>query len=340
MIVILDTNTIIQNPKMDSGIHNVLFNYLDKTDSYLLMPEVVYQELPVVYKRLLTESSCKFVNAYRKLSSLLITSPIDISLDIEKETTLFFSKVLTIYSNFNKDYRIAYQPGMLEEAVRRAILKIKPCSENKEEFRDTLLWLSVINTAEKQDEKNIIFITNNTTDFCDGNNNLHEHLQNDIATKKIKVLFFKTINDFVREYAEQIEGIDNTRVKELISEINLEKELPKIIEKYHSSIIERHFNRKYDWVGYIDYFDTNSEIRSYNIYEMYDDTYLLVVYLDTILNVDAEIEDSDFERRDIEDYHSRIHITNKDIELAITLKCILNSTFDVISYDVDEIDLG
>jgi len=197
MIVILDTNTIIQNPKLDSDIHKVLYRYLSKTDSYLLMPEVVHQELPVVYKKRLSEIFSKVKTDVAKLNAFLTdNNDLCIEYDVNTEATKFISLVESIYAGFNKNYIASLKPGMLEESIRRAINKIRPCSENKEEFRDTLIWLTVISVAEEQDERNVVFITNNTTDFCDSDGNLHEQLKNDLQEKNINVYFYKTLNDF------------------------------------------------------------------------------------------------------------------------------------------------
>ena len=157
MIVILDTNTIIQNPLMDSDMHRVLFEYLSKTASCLLMPEVVRQELPVVYKRNLAEESEKMKKSLDHINKMLIgVKHVMPPFNMDDAANEFMNNINSIYGRYKKDFHIPYSEGMLEEAVKRAILRIRPCSEEREEFRDTLIWLSVIDEAQIQGERGIL----------------------------------------------------------------------------------------------------------------------------------------------------------------------------------------
>ncbi|MBR0099264.1 MAG: DUF4935 domain-containing protein [Treponema sp.] len=131
MVVILDTNIIIKNPRMDSNFHKLLFDYLEKTDSYILLPKLVLDESKAVYKRRLIENYEKYQEKGNLLNTLLISRKELESVDIEKEVENFTSHILSIYSKFHKNYLIEYDPMMLEESVRRAINKIRPCSEKK-----------------------------------------------------------------------------------------------------------------------------------------------------------------------------------------------------------------
>ena len=47
MVVVLDTNIIIQAPRLDGDLHKVLYDYLDKTDSHLIMPDIVTRKYPL-----------------------------------------------------------------------------------------------------------------------------------------------------------------------------------------------------------------------------------------------------------------------------------------------------
>lgn len=73
----------------------------------------------------------------------------------------------------------------IKECLRRAIEKIAPCSENKEEFRDTVWWLSYLSILKKWEE--CIFISNdNHFDWCKNDHKL--------------VKRYKTLHDFFKDF--------------------------------------------------------------------------------------------------------------------------------------------
>ena len=71
MVVVLDTNIIIQAPRLDGDLHKVLYDYLDKTDSHLIMPDIVYEEVSVVYRRRLFEEQARYLKARKQLENIL-----------------------------------------------------------------------------------------------------------------------------------------------------------------------------------------------------------------------------------------------------------------------------
>lgn len=339
MVVILDTNTIIQHPMMDNELYEVLGNYLSKTDSYLLMPEIVYQELPVIYKRRLNETLNKINSAESNLIALISKKDYKkTELDIEQETENFLKRVDKYCERFKKEYSAPIKDFMFKEALHRAVYTIRPCSEGREEFRDTLLWLTVIDVAQKQDERNVVFISNNTKDFCDAYGNLHEELLKDADDKDIKIHFYKTLSDFIKDHAETIGGIDNDRVEQIIGQVKYESEILKSIEKSYYRTVEKFLERKYGWIGYISFLDINCYTDSFYIYEINDGSYLLIVILMAAVNIEVEIEPNDFD----DDKWNYIKTTIVagvmyfDVELEVTL----NENFDVYDWHSEIIDIG
>jgi hypothetical protein len=318
---------------MESDLHKILYSYLQKTDSKLLMPEVVYQELPVVYKKRLHEEYNKFVNAERQLHNLMITIKVNIEINIDEEVKYFIDKIDKTYSTFSKEFRIPYHSGMLEETVKRAIYKIRPCSDTKEEFRDTLLWLTILDVAKRQDEKNVVFITGNTKDFCGTDGELHIELKKDLIENDVSVLFYKDLSDFIKDHAEAISGIDEKRVLEILNQVETEKALFKLSEKDYLRDIERKLERKYDYVEDLEILSLDINVENYYIYEMRDETYLLMVSLLALIDIQVYIPNEDYD----DDYgypRRRMKHITKEIEAAIRLKYTLNENFDVIDWEV------
>lgn len=109
MVVILDTNILIKCPRMDSNFHKLLYDYLEKTDSHILLPKLVLDESKAVYKRTLHEKYEKYQEKGNLLNSLLISRKELESINIDKEVENFTSHVLSIYSKFHKE-TLAFSP--------------------------------------------------------------------------------------------------------------------------------------------------------------------------------------------------------------------------------------
>lgn len=83
--------------------------------------------------------------------------------------------------------RLQASPAVLRGAMDRAISKRPPCHE-REEFRDAVLWETVLSLAGKG--KTVLFITNNTKDFPFGEN---KHLDGEADKHNIRP--FRTFKD-------------------------------------------------------------------------------------------------------------------------------------------------
>ena len=73
--------------------------------------------------------------------------------------------------------------NLLGELINRAVNKIKPFSEKKEEFRGGVIWLSCVNYAKVNGYEKLYIISNNSNDFADkaGSLNLHPDLRKDFT---------------------------------------------------------------------------------------------------------------------------------------------------------------
>lgn len=336
MVVILDTNILIKCPRMDTNFHKLLYDYLEKTDSYIILPKLVLDESKAVYKRSLTEKYEKYQEKGNLLNALLISERELESIDIDKEVENFISHVLSIYSKFHKKYLIEYDPMMLEEAVRRAINKIRPCSERKEEFRDTILWLTVLNAAKSQDEKNIVFISENTSDFCSANNKLHSDLLKDLKDNDIQVFYFNSIESFIEQYADKINKLTDDKVESYLSENNIEIEVFKLLDRgIFKDIIQRFIEHKYDDIDDLTLLDHQMQLVSFNLYELKDKTYLMTVNCEYALDVEFSHTDDD----DHYDSFFKSHTySSKQLCLEIKLQFELDEEFDVMNWDLLDIE--
>lgn len=185
--VILDSNTLHGDPFMRAGQLKRLLSYsaingLDILVSEVVVEEVVNNNLKNIVRNIQeVRSKIKTINGYMGGQSLSLNS-----VDIDLSETQLRDR----YSDLaGRDLIkiIPYKNEMMPELLRRALQKIRPFKENKEEFRDSVIWLSCIDHLKRTDYQGAFFVTNNSSDFCASkeNSELHDDLKNDYDNLKL-----------------------------------------------------------------------------------------------------------------------------------------------------------
>lgn len=199
MDVVLDTNIFMSDWKMQGHEFKVLFDYAMKTGSRIVVPRIVQSELLAHYERKLVEQGKALEDALNGLDRMLVkgitTKPvINIPQAVHDYLESFSRRFGAIFSQTD------YKPEYLPEAVKRACYRIPPCSEKGEEFRDTLLWLSVLDYAQDSDQKSVVFISKNIREFGDKDNksDLHKTLKQEANNRNIAIQYFPNLSEFIK----------------------------------------------------------------------------------------------------------------------------------------------
>ena len=99
----------------------------------------------------------------------------------------------------------------MSDIVHRAIKRIRPCSEAGEEFRDALLWLTVLDVASDAQTKEVVFISNDNIFVLKdekqkdsngrGSNSkqLHPELRREAESRNVQIHFFESVESFNRD---------------------------------------------------------------------------------------------------------------------------------------------
>jgi hypothetical protein len=320
---------------MDGDFHKVLYDYLEKTDSRMLLPDIVFQELPVVYKRRLLEEHGK-LRKHRGVFQSLLLSPgeAEARIDFDGEVAAFLANIVAIFSKYEKSFRVAHPPAILDALISRSVNRVRPFSEGRDEFRDTLLWLAVLDVGQKQHEKNVVFISDNRTDFCDGAGKLHGELLQEAATNGVEVHYYRSISDFVQSHAQEIAEIDEARVLEIMSQVETEPHLLKSLRTDYLPALQRRLERRYDIAENLQVVDSFLMIDKYSVYEMRDNEKLLMVTLSATATVLFEaLADED------PGWSSRMRDYERELECEAVLKYWLNSKYEVTNWDVEQFDV-
>jgi len=293
MNIVLDTNIIRKDFLMNSEEFNVLFDYLKKTDSKIKMPEVVYKEALALYERNLISRYNKYISRKNNLNSILIKESIgDYKLDADKKISEYnahLDKRIGL-SKYNKI--VPLKNEHFKDVVERAINRIKPCSEGGRGFRDSLIWLSVLDIAKETEEKIIIFISNNTKDFASDDNALHEHLRKEAENNKVSIKYYSSIAEFIKDHAVTIDFITSDWLNSVVNVEKINDEVLKYLGLYKE---DRILERTEDDLeigervtGYANPLSCNLGIKDFYIYEKTDGS--LYVSVDYYGEIETEVE--------------------------------------------------
>lgn len=247
--IFLDTNIFYNNWFLKNANFNLLFNFIENTDSILLISELVCEEVENIHQRECQSIINTLTQEKNKLEKLVKNS-IDLNFEalIPKEYN-FKSLLEDKCSNIKY---IPYDPIEQNIVVKRALKNIRPFQDEEKGYRDTLIWLSLLYylSAHNIQTGDIYFITNNKDDFFDKKKTtFHQHLLNDIEQAKLKCSIhpFDSLYGFitgnkinfddhginkVKLYDDHLNKMDNEFEVELLFYINNldQNELKFIIE--------------------------------------------------------------------------------------------------------------
>lgn len=294
MDTIIDTNIIRRDLKLNDKGFEILIDYLAKTNSKLIFPLIVVEEVKGLYKRVLKERFEEYTKSVDKLKStlLFIEMPEPPPLDIEGDSNRYIDFLHGKFGT-SKDNIIPYKNEYLSELVSRAIQRKKPLDDKGQQFRDGILWLTLLDYAENTDEKIIAFISDNPTDFSDkGESKLSKELIEETKSRGVEIKYFRTLNDFAKEHASVINFITKEWIESNIDKSVIEKLFVEILgERQEEGILASiSLERNEESTGYINRTDyINSNVIDFFVYEKRDGTIFLNVEIEFETEYEIEI---------------------------------------------------
>lgn len=188
MILIIDTNIIYGNWLLRNQETQAFLDFAKKTESTILIPKITWLEIRKNYKEEFLNKQKSYVDAAKYFSSVLINKIEFIRVDpeIEKQVDEYLDWLKTTLKLNNNEVIIPYSEDTLDKVAQRAIEKRRPFnSENQREFKDCLVWQSVLDTLEKGDydsHEDVVLISNDKNAFATDKNNfdLHPDLKDEV----------------------------------------------------------------------------------------------------------------------------------------------------------------
>ena len=302
MDVVIDTNIIIREDFLRSRKFLALLDYIGKTNSCIILPQIIREESIFHYKAKVTE----YLNKFNTLSNICFShSTTEPNIDVEKEVEEYEMHIQKLI-DAGSLYEIPYDDYFLRDIVYRMINKKKPCNEKGQEYRDAILWLSIKKKLEQGIP--VAFVSNNSKEFATpDNNDLHPDLRAELDQENLVLEYYLGINDFLKNHADKLDNITEKWVREKLSKIDIDS---LIIDYFivHDSFLRRLAESKH----IIYCIDASPTILS----QIFEDFYVHEmrtgdIYLNFTLYVDMEIE-SKFEEIGTKTFNSSAHIEISD----------------------------
>ncbi len=166
MKVTIDTNIFVQDFLMKSPTFDLFFDKVDQIPASVHICEVVIDETINKYRESLKEMTYKFEKSISQLKKRHGVSLKTEKLDYLKHVDLY-KKLLYKYLKEKKVHFLDYPETKHRDIVERIFQRKLPFKNGEDGYRDFLIWESIRN-LDISGQEQIIFVTNNTSDFGTG----------------------------------------------------------------------------------------------------------------------------------------------------------------------------
>lgn len=220
MYFILDSNIYCSDFFGQSAPFRYLIHFINNEGHTLLLPRVVIEEVANVRARKIAEE----VESIRKaLASLRRMGDGNVS-DISDEVSTEAFNLLSLMSSRVEDVELVeYRPVDHRIVLERALHVRRPFRPGEKGYRDTMLWLSLLeHLKSKPNGTQVVFINGNKNDFFADSQEteFHKDLRTDLLSlTNIEVRPFLSITAFVgTEIDKNVHAIDRVKLQPVFEE--------------------------------------------------------------------------------------------------------------------------
>lgn len=338
MDIILDSNIYRSDFLLRSNDFDALLDYLRRTSSSIYFPQIVLDEIKELHKRALKERIQNGIKSLNNLKLLLTDESVIAELPVLDENAEsdkyidFVKKKLKIFD------RNVLQPkeSYFSEVTRRAIQREKPCGEDGQGFRDTIIWLTLKDFCSKSTEKQITFISNNDKDFANADKTeLHDSLKKECELLEIKINYFKSIRDFIEKLSKQIDFITEDWIWDKLDKETFDDDVINYLNNSRTNVLSELVTRKTgnDCTGHtnVTYANIHS-LPSFYVYEMLDGSYIANVTFECEIEVEYEYYTNEYNEYYRYPQAKATHqYFNTEIYASLTIK-----DREIVEYEIDD----
>ncbi|MCT1403873.1 PIN domain-containing protein [Paenibacillus sp. p3-SID867] len=240
------------------------------------------------YRKELKKRKKLFSRAYGDLKKIMTNDP---GFTLE-EDEIYIHQLINYYEDLKSRGLLVIiehnRYDIFSEIVDRAISNRKPFTDGKEEFKDTVIWLTYAYFAEESKLDNCFFISENTNEFFDeSKTELHQDLLED--TKRIKG--YVSIEKYMMDQAELLEELRQDQTEEenfqkLVS-IDANRDLKHAYEYIEELVIEHFSDDINDEINY--YLKSLEEIYREQLFPKYTEIQSRPFYSLSMHDIEREV---------------------------------------------------
>lgn len=246
MEIIVDTNILFNDWILRSDDSKAFLDFVARTGSIIYIPRIVWEETRKNYREEIASKHAAYVRASKQFGRSLIEQPdlkrIEINFDDEADRYMDW---LRNELRFDGLSNVLPYGDFTERIANRAMAKRKPFNmQNNNEYKDTLLWETVLDVVSAQvgrGDNEIVLISNDSNAF--GVGKLHQAQANRIKNQKgekqkgvldsqleediqyalekgkaSNFYYYESFAEFLASHYTPIKGIDESSVKEYLAE--------------------------------------------------------------------------------------------------------------------------
>jgi hypothetical protein len=251
MDVALDSNAYLADPRMDSVAFRSLLDYLRKTESNLIIPKIVLDEVIARYPERLSPHVKRTISEASSLRNLVLVSKIaKIEVDTTAELRALRKKLTKPSAHVKSVILRNFGDISPADVARRGIERTAPANSSGEQLRDVMVWLMIVGYA-RSTSREIAFIT--ADKHFRHEENLHPHLAQEILAGNLSLRFYIAIDDFIKAHAPRPHQLTSHEAFDLYGkshvldrfEIAVRRSYPGI---WHSAASVEVIGRKVDFI--------------------------------------------------------------------------------------------
>jgi hypothetical protein len=243
-----------------------------------------------LFRRELQKNLQKIASARRDVENLMndtLPETIDINPDVEVKR---YREFLMARLNFTEESVVAYRDEYLRVVVMRAINRVRPCSEKGEEIRDAILWLTVMDIARGDGDYRAVFISRNTKQFADENNELHQTLREEAEREGLEIKYYFELGKFLSAHAATVNYVTKDWLLKHVSLDGIKSEMLEWVgAEGHDRLLDWAVQQCYQTTGHLSVKGADIKLDNFYVYEMTNGEFKIEVVYAGSLQVEFEL---------------------------------------------------
>lgn len=199
MNIILDANIYASDYLFSGAAFRALFDYMVRTESKLVLPRIIREEVVYGFGRRLKKDSKELFEVYRRYKLLDIRHDASFNKpNIRRAMIDLRRKLMRPSDNVVVEYVPTTEGVNVDEVFVRGVHRVRPANEEGEELRDVIIWLWICGYCASQ-KLEVAFVTQDRGFWS--SDGPHQHIAGDIEKQSGHLSIFRTIDEFLKKHA-------------------------------------------------------------------------------------------------------------------------------------------